>query len=431
MSPRRVGITGLGVLCGYGRGVEALREGLDSGRSAVAEHRARLGGFTWLRYPMAALRDDHATIIGGLPKQEFIRDNRLNEDLDFVALADCVQQALQHAGFTDPEDRDDLGLVVTHESPGLAPHVQSFFRFGRLMKAWFGSRSKFSPPHFLYQQQSESVYRLHSFLYIHYLSALFGLHGFTLYNNNACASGAFSLGVAADRIRSGETRAIVVVGGDIPEDGTKYRWFDDLGLYSRRGACRPFHADRDGMVLGSGAAAIVLEDLDAAQRRVKRVYAEWLGGGYTSDGWKVTFPDVVRGRYADAIRNALRSAGVQPEEVDLVVPHGVGSGLYDRFEAQCLAAVFGNGDRPWPPMMTLKGALGHTLGGCALIETVSALLAIERGSVPPAAVCENPDPSLPLGRQGSNRIAPDGVILKCTNGFAGQNGALVLRAIAP
>ena len=82
---------------------------------------------------------------------------------------------------------------------------------------------------FLYQVKRERVYRLHSFLYLHYMSALFELHGFTLYNNNACSSGAFALAVAADRIRTGEAAAVVVAGGDVPEDGTKYSWFQDLG----------------------------------------------------------------------------------------------------------------------------------------------------------------------------------------------------------
>jgi 3-oxoacyl-(acyl-carrier-protein) synthase len=429
MTPRRVGITGIGVLCGYGRGTAALWEGLSSGATAVARHRARLGRWSWQQYPMAALRDDIAALARGLPHQEFVAINHLGEDPDFVALADCVGQALADAGFDGGPGRDDLGLVVTHESPGLAPHVQSFFRWSSMARAWWRSSAKFSPPEFLYQQQSESVYRLHSFLYIHYLSALFRLHGFTLYNNNACASGTFSMTVAADRVRYGDAEAVVVVGGDVPEDGTKYRWFRDLDLYSPRGVCRPFHADRDGMVLGSGAAALVIEDLDRAREAGKRVYAEWLGGGFTSDGWKVTLPDVVSRRYAGAITRALKAARIGPEEVGLIVPHGVGSGLYDRFEAICLADVFGSDGGRWPPLMPLKGALGHTLGGCALIETVAALLAIEKGRIPDDILCTDPDPALPLGKCAAPAFPGNGVVLKCTNGFAGQNGAMVFRAL--
>ncbi|HEV8702340.1 MAG TPA: beta-ketoacyl synthase N-terminal-like domain-containing protein [Candidatus Polarisedimenticolia bacterium] len=429
MSARRVAITGIGILCGYGRGGEALWAGLSSGRSAIGEHRARLGRRDWLAYPMAALRDDPAGLARAFPNREFVRDNHLGEDPDFIALADCVAQALEDAGLGDGKRDHDVGLIVTHESPGLAPHVQSFFRWGRMAKAWWRSRSKFSPPDFLYEQQSESVYRLHSFLYLHYLSALFHLHGFTLYNNNACASGAFSLAVAADRIRSGDSDAVVVVGGDIPEDGTKYRWFRDLGLYSARGQCRPFRADRDGMVLGSGAAALVLEDLDLARRAGRNVYAEWLGAGFTSDGWKVTFPDVVGRRYRDAIARALKVAQVEPGDLSLLVPHGVGSGLYDRFEASCLGDVLGDSGAPWPPMMLLKQALGHTLGGCALVETVAALLAMRQGRIPEAARCVEPDPALSIGPPRPGPLLADGLILKCTNGFGGQNGAMVLRAM--
>ncbi len=424
---KRVAITGMGAVSGYGRGVEALWQGLNSGGTAVRRHSARFRGRAWVTYPMASLPWEPDA--RGLPNPEFVRDNHLHEDPDFLAIADCVDQALEDAGLRDEKQRDDMGLVVTHESPGLAPHVMSFFRWGKMFKSWWRSRSKFNPPSFLYEQQADSVYRLHSFLYLHYLSALFGLHGFTLFNNNACASGVFSMAVAADRIRCGDAKAVVVVGGDVPQDGTKYRWFNDLGLYSPRGQCKPFQADRDGMILGSGAAALVLEDLEQAKREGKKVYAEWLGGGYSSDGWKVTLPDVLGKRYGATIRRALQSAGVTAEDVSLIVPHGVGSGLYDRFEANCLAETFGSDGRPWPPLMPLKGAFGHTLGGCALLETVPAILAMKHGKIPASVRLDNYDPILPLGpcRDGGLGNGGGGVMLKCTNGFAGQNGAMVLR----
>ncbi len=428
MRQRRVGITGMGTLCGYGRGLESLWSGLCSGRSAVRPHRARLGHGTWVAYPMASLRDETANLARTLPREEFVRDNRLDEDPDLVAIADCVSQALADSGLTYDPDRNDVGLVVTHESPGLARHVKGFFRWGEMARAWLRSRSRFNPQEFLYEQQSDSIYRLHSFLYIHYLSALFHMHGFTLFNNNACASGAFAFAVAADRIRSGETPAVVVAGGDLPEDGTKYRWFKDLGLYSPAGECRPFSARRDGMVLGSGAAAFVLEDLEAARAAGKRIYAEWLGGGYTSDGWKVTLPDVSGSRYKDAIGASLRAAGVSPDEVTTITPHGVGTGLYDRYEALSLREVFSNAERRWPAIMPLKGALGHTLGGCALIETAASILAMGRRMIPAAARCEDPDPALGLGGFHRDGLPERWVLMKCTNGFAGQNGAFVLRS---
>jgi len=221
---------------------------------------------------------------------------------------------------------------------------------------------------------------------------------------------------------------MVVVGGDVPEDGTKYRWFEDAGLYSTRGECRPFRTERDGLILGAGAAAIVLEDLESARSAGKRIYAEWLGGGFSSEGWKVTMPDVQSGRYAAAIRGGLRAAGVQPDEVTLITPHGVGASMLDHFEAESLAEVFPNGDRAWPPILTVKAAVGHTLGACVLVEIIASLLALERKSLPEVIRCTDPDPSLPLGPQREARLTDDWVLLKCTNGFAGQNSAVVLRS---
>jgi 3-oxoacyl-(acyl-carrier-protein) synthase len=427
MSPRRVAVTGLGVLTGYGRGVGALWEGLASGRSAVREHRARFGGRTWLAYPMASLRDDVASLAARLPNPHVLRHERLERDADLIALADCVAQALRDARVAyDPED-NDIALLVTHESPGLADHLQGFFRWGEMARAWLRSPARFNPPEFLYRQKSASVYRLHSFLYLHYLAALFRFHGFSLYNNNACASGAFALAVAAERIRSGVTPLAVVVGGDVPEDGTKYRWFADAGLYSTRGACRPFQIGRDGLVLGSGAAALVLEDLDTARQAGKTIHAEWLGGGFTSEGWKVTMPDVASGRYAAAISAGLRTAAVSTTDVTLVAPHGVGTGMLDHFEADTLATVFGRAGESWPSLMTVKAGVGHTLGGSVLVETVAALLALGRAEIPAAARCDDPDPALPIGRQRELGRGP-WTLLKCTNGFAGQNSAIVLRS---
>jgi 3-oxoacyl-[acyl-carrier-protein] synthase II len=417
----------MGVVTGYGRGVEQFRNGLNSGRSAIRPHTARLGRSRWLSHEMAALPDD-ANIGATLPNAPFRVENQVADDPDLMAIADCIQQALADAGVLfDPAD-NDVGLVVTHESPGLAPHVQSFFRWGQLGRAWLRSRSRFNPPEFLYEQQSDSVYRLHSFLYVHVLSAIFGFHGFTLYNNNACASGTFALAVAADRIRNGDAKCMVVAGGDVPEDGTKYRWFQDRGLYSPTGRCRPFSAERDGLVLGSGAAALVLEDLDVAQRAGRRVYAEWLGGGFTSDGWKVTVPDVAGERYAHAIGRALAVSGTAAKDVTLISPHGVGAALLDRYEAESLAGIFGRGGA-WPVFLPLKGAIGHTLGGCALVETVGSLLAIAQARVPAIVAGGGFDPALPIGVSSREIDAGSWTLLKCTNGFGGQNGAIVLRSV--
>jgi 3-oxoacyl-[acyl-carrier-protein] synthase II len=423
---KRVAITGMGALTGYGQGVDALWDGLTSGETAFRDHGARLGRRAWMTHRMASLPDGTASLARGLPNQQVVRHERLEHDPDLLAIADAARQAIADAGLKYDPVRNGIGLVVTHESPGLGDHLQGFFRWGEIFRAWVRSPARFNPAEFLYQLKSESVYRMHSFLYIHYLAALFNLHGFSMYNNNACASGAYALSVAVDRIRSGRTPAAVVVGGDVPEDGTKYRWFEDLGIYSPTGNCKPFSAARDGLVLGSGAAALVLEDLEQARAAGKRIYAEWLGGGFTSEGWKITMPDVAGDRYAEAIGSALNDAGVRPEQIDMITPHGVGSGMLDNFETNSLAEVFGNGGRKWPPMLLAKAAVGHTLGGCVLVELVASLRALQHGEVPPVVRCDEPDPSLPVGPPRSTSLPERWTMLKCTNGFAGQNGAIVL-----
>jgi 3-oxoacyl-(acyl-carrier-protein) synthase len=206
----------MGVLTAHGRGGDALWSGLDDAEPAVRLHDARFGGRSWVRYPMAALVDTVPALARNLPNQNFVTTHALDRDPDLVAIADSVGQALEDAGLEWDPAANEIGLVVTHESPGLAEHLQSFFRWGETARAWLRSPVRFDPPEFLYRQKSDSVYRMHSFLYVHYLSAIFGLHGFGLYNNNACASGAFGLSVAADRVRSGESDVVVVAGGDVP-----------------------------------------------------------------------------------------------------------------------------------------------------------------------------------------------------------------------
>ena len=142
----------------------------------------------------------------------------------------------------------------------------------------------------------------------------------------------------------------------------------------------------------------------------------------------MTVPDVGGRRYARAIAGALRSADVRPNDVTMISPHGVGARLLDRYEAESLAEVFGNGGRDWPVLLPLKGAVGHTLGGCALVETVGALLAIAHEEIPPVVHVDEFDPGLPLGRSSRSIHAGSFTLLKCTNGFGGQNGAVVLRS---
>ena len=112
----------------------------------------------------------------------------------------------------------------------------------------------------------------------------------------------------------------------------------------------------------------------------------------------------------------------------MISPHGVGAGLLDRYEAESLAEVFGDGG-DWPVLLPLKGAVGHTLGGCALVETVGALLSLAHEEIPAAISVDTFDQALPLGRSSRTLHADSWTLLKCVNGFGGQNGAVVLRSI--
>ena len=201
--------------------------------------------------------------------------------------------------------------------------------------------------------------------------------------SNACAASGYALAFATDLLEQDQADAVVVAGTDTMTESM-------LTMIGRIGGqaatrVRPFDARRLGVLLGEGAAAVVLErdGADAAGRAVGRV----LGVGVNCDAHHETAPD--RGGIVAAMRDAHVRAGVTPDEVGLVLAHGTGTALNDPTEASALAEVFA-GSAPGPLVTGLKGALGHTSGGAALMSALVALEALRRGTVPPTVGLTEP-----------------------------------------
>ena len=233
----------------------------------------------------------------------------------------------------------------------------------------------------------------------------------------ACASGTAGLAVAQGWLQDELVDAVVVAGFDALSLYV-HAGFNGLGALSASRP-RPFSGERDGLLLGEGAGACVLEPQRSAHTRGATVLAELRGTGLSADGVHMTAPDREGKGAAQAMRSALDEAGVQPEQIDMVSLHATGTRFNDGMEAHALASILG--DRP-VGFFGVKQAIGHTLGAAGAIETAVLLEAMARGQQPPAP--PTLDPELPVTPAPQSPPAP-GLVLSTNSAFGGANAAAV------
>lgn len=244
----------------------------------------------------------------------------------------------------------------------------------------------------------------------------------------ACASGAVALGEAYHRVALGLSEGAVAACADTGLDPITFAAWNRLGVLSTvpdpEVACRPFDARRDGLVMGEGGAAFVLEPLDAAVERGAAVLAEVLGYGCTSDAHHIVRPDAAG--QVRAVRAALDSAGLPPEAIDYVCAHGTATDLADVVEAASLREALGDHGRRVPVSNT-KAQLGHLMGATAGVELALTVLALDRGLIPSCRNLDDPDPRCALSFvRGAALARPLRVALKNSFAFGGTNAAIIL-----
>lgn len=252
----------------------------------------------------------------------------------------------------------------------------------------------------------------------------------------SCTSGLQAIGDAFRLIRHGYADVAIAGGGDAPVTPQGLYGFTALGVLSRRNedpehACRPFDKDRDGMVLGDGAAVVILETPEGAQRRGARIFAEIAGYACTQDAFRLTDePPDARGSIL-AMRRALADAGVTPAQIDYVNAHGTSTPMNDVTETFAIHQVFGDHARKLAVSST-KAITGHLLAGAGAIELGACLFALETQAFPPTVNLVNPDPQCDLDYViGGPRPGRIETILKNSFGFGGQNACMVLRGYVP
>jgi 3-oxoacyl-[acyl-carrier-protein] synthase II len=238
----------------------------------------------------------------------------------------------------------------------------------------------------------------------------------------ACASGTYAIALAADWVRRGRADVVLAGGADLL---CRFVVAGFNCLRATASTARPFDVRRRGLVLGEGAAVLVVESAAHARRRGARVRAELVGIGAAGDAVHMTAPDREGGGAERAIRAALADAGLPPRAVGFVSAHGTGTPYNDAMEAVALGRVFG--ERA-VPVNSIKGAIGHTLGAAGAFEAVLCVQTLATGVVPPTVGLTAVDPAcagLDLVH-GAPRQAAVAVAVSTSSGFAGANAALVL-----
>lgn len=400
-------VTGLGCLCAAGRSLPETWRNLSEGRAAPPSSPERL------------LKVARALNLGP----------ELGEMAPpaFMLPEDCFPEGFRHTA------RDTLALAETAAGEalamaGLAPAELANERSGLTVGSTAGNALHFLDDYAALKQGGEvGGIGFQDFYNCNPAPALaekLGLGGPALTIGNACCSGADAIGLGLELIASGRCDRVLAGGADalslVP-----YIGFSRLMIYSNQ-SCRPFDRDRKGLNLGEGAGFLMLESEAALKKRGGRPLARLLGYGAAADAHHLTAPHPEAAGLRQAIRSALRRAGLGPEALAFVKAHGTATPDNDRVEALAIRA-----EVPGLPVWGLKGATGHTLGAAGALEAALTVAALHHGLLPPSPGFINEDPSLGL-RPTTGALSPinRAAALSLSLGFGGGNAALVFGRTA-
>jgi 3-oxoacyl-[acyl-carrier-protein] synthase II len=407
---RRVVITGVGAVTPIGTAGDGLWDGLVARRSAVR---------TLSRFDPAPFRSKIAAEIPDYRPQDFLEAKRARRLDRFSQLAvTSARLALADAGLEPArEDRDRVGAMMGSALGGVAfaeSQVGNYLREG---------------PRGLDASLALAVFPGAASCNI---AIEFGFTGPNATNAMSCASGTIAVGEGFRTVRDGYADVMVAGGSEAPLAPLTFAAFSNIRAMSTRNddpatASRPFDADRDGFVMGEGAAVVILEERGRALARGAPVYAEIVGYGCTNDAHHMTAPRPDGRQAARAMRLALADGDVSAGEIEYVNAHGSSTPLNDSTETLAIKQVFGAHAYRLAVSGT-KGYYGHALGASGAIETAICALSLARGWLPPTLNLSQPDPACDLDclpRDG--RPARPRAILTNSFGFGGINATLVLR----
>jgi len=388
-------VTGLGAVSGYGTGIEALRAGLLSGRTAI-------GPFD--RFDAEGFRTRVASQVPGSGRVAAADDARLTLAERFAL--DAAAEALAAAGLGSLAGLD-AGLFFGSSTGGMFESEEFFAALenGRAPVARLVAQQPCGP--------GDAVARR------------FRVEGPVLTVAAACASATLAFASALDALRSGDVD-VALVGGADSLCRLTYGGFNALRAVDEL-PCRPFRVERQGMSIGEGAAVLVLERPEHAARRGASALGALLGAGASCDAHHMTAPDPAGDGITRAVRAALDDAGLGPEAIDFLNLHGTGTPANDRAEGRMVGTIFGDRAASLPTTST-KAAVGHYLGAAGAVEAVATLLGLAEGLVHPAPGEGTVDRELGVDLVvGEPRAVPGARRALSTNlAFGGANAACVL-----
>ena len=264
-----------------------------------------------------------------------------------------------------------------------------------------------------------------------HLADRFGTKGSPISVSTACASGASAIQLGVEAIRRGETEAALCIGTDgsvNPEALIRFSLLSALSTSNNppEGAAKPFSKNRDGFVMAEGAAALVLESYASATARGAKILGVLAGCGEMADSFHRTRSSPDGKPIIGCIRNAIEDAGLAPDDIDYINPHGTGTPENDKMEYLGVASVFGERAKSIP-ISSNKSMIGHTLSAAGAVEAAFSLMTMRESVIPPTINYDNPDPAIVLDVvPNKKRNAEVGTVLSNSFGFGGQNTCLVM-----
>lgn len=413
MSSRRVVITGIGIVTPLGADFDIFWQSLVEGKSGVS----RIESFDTAEFD--------CKIAGEIKHFEATKyfknakDARRNDRYCQFAVG-AAKLAIEDSGINfDNIDREKVGVFVGSGIGGLGT-LEEGYRV--LREKGPGRMSPFVIPMLISNMAAGVIAIEH------------GLGGPSFSVVSACATAAHNIGEAYRSIKLGEAQAFVAGGSEAAIGQFGVGGFSAMRAMSTRNdeptrASRPFDKDRDGFVMGEGAAVVVLEDLEVAQKRGARIYAELIGYAATTDAYHITLPAPKGAGAARCMKLALQSAGLNVSDVDYINAHGTSTSMGDICETEAIKTVFGDYAKTVSVSST-KSMTGHMLGAAGAVEMAVCVKAIQHNIIPPTINLDNPDPQCDLDYTAN--VAKQKVVKVAVNnsfGFGGHNATLIARKL--
>lgn len=412
MMDRRVVITGLGVLTTVGATVEEFWTNLLAGKSGVAPV---------TRFDTAGYATRFAAMLDNFDPTQYMerKDAKRMDRFSQYGVA-AARMALADSGLVIGEDNADRIGVLVGSGIGGINTIEEQHKV--LLERGPSRISPFLIPMLIADMASGQV------------SIQLGARGPNSAVSTACATGTHAIGDAYQLIRRGDADSMIAGGAEAGITPLGLAGFCAARALSTRNdapqeASRPFDKDRDGFVMGEGAGVVVLEELEQAQARGARIYAEVVGYGLSGDAYHITMPAPGGVGAARAIEMALTNAGLKPTDIDYINAHGTSTEANDRLETTAIKRVFGDAAYS-VAISSTKSMTGHLLGAAGAVEAVVSALTIRDQVIPPTINYTTPDPECDLDyTPNTARKMQVRTVLSNSFGFGGHNATIIIRAL--